>query len=81
MTDNFPHSPEYLARQEARRAAIKEQRERLTWTDAQFLAERDAAYMAQQRGYVQPRIDDLLRDMESDNDSEGYVRFYHTDEG
>ena len=77
----FTHSPEYLARQEARRTAIKVQRERLTWTDAQFLAERDAAYVAEQRGYVQPRIDNLLRDMDNDNDIEGYVRKYGTDEG
>lgn len=77
----FPHSPEYLARQAERQKALDLAKERRNWTDAQFLAERDAEYVAQQRGYVEPTITNIERCMLDDNDIEGYVRFYHTDEG
>lgn len=77
----FPHSPEYLARQVARDKDLIAERERLLWTDAQFLAERDAAYVAEQRKFIVPRIVNIEREMREDTDVEGYVCFYHTDEG
>ena len=80
-TTPFPHSPQYHARQAARQKEIDRLTERLGWTDAQFLAERDAAYVAEQRKYIQPQIENLQRDIRNDNDPEGYVAFYHTDEG
>lgn len=81
MTKAYPDSPEYLARQAKRQIALVTARERLTWTDAEFLAERDAAYVAQQRGYAQPQVETIERDMREDTDEEGYIRFYGTDEG
>ena len=81
MTNAFPHSAEYLARQAARQKALDHLRDKLAWTDAQFLAERDAAYVAQERSYLGPRIASAEREMADDNDTEGYVAFYHTDEG
>lgn len=77
----FPHSPEYIARQASWNKALIAEREKLLWTDAQFLAERDAAYVAEQRSYVVPRIVSIEREMQDDNDTEGYVAFYHTDIG
>lgn len=81
MTDDFPHSPEYLVRQAARQKELARLQERQAWTDAQFLAERDAAYVAQQRSYVGPQIENVKRQMQDDTDIEGYVHKYHTDEG
>ena len=82
MTDaGFPHSKAYLARQAERQRTLDGLRARLTWTDAQWLAERDADYVAQQRGYLGPRIATCEQDMKDDPDTEGYVAKYHTDEG
>jgi len=81
MSDDFPHSPEYFTRQASRQKEIDRLRQRQTWTDAQFLAERDAAYVAEQRKYLGSQIADQERDMQDDNDIEGYVRKYFTDEG
>lgn len=81
MSEDFPHSPEYLARQVERQKVLDDLRQRLTWTDAQFLAERDATYVVQQRAFVGPQIADQERSMRDDTDEEGYIRKYHTDEG
>lgn len=81
MADDFPHSPEYLARQVERQKTLDAERKQLTWTDAQFLAARDAAYVAEQRGFIPYRIKSYERDMADDNDIEGYIRKYGTDEG
>ena len=80
-TTPFPHSPQYFARQTARQREIDRLTERLGWTDAQFLAERDAAYVAAERKCIPYQIETQQRDMRDDNDTEGYVAFYHTDEG
>ena len=84
MTDPtlpFPHSAQFLARQAARQKEIARLTERLGWTDAQFLAERDAVYVADERKCISYQIETQQRDMHDDNDTEGYVAFYHTDEG
>ena len=82
MTDaGFPHSQAYFARQAERQRTLDGLRARLTWTDAQWLAERDADYVAQPRGYLGPRIATCEQDMKDDPDTEGYVAKYHTDEG
>lgn len=80
-SSDFPPSPEYLARQADRQMGLDRYRARLGWTDAQFLAERDAAYVIEQRRYLGPRIDSLQREINDDSDIEGYMRKYHTDEG
>ena len=80
MPDPFPHSSAYLARQSARQAEIDCLKAKQDWTDAQFLAERDAAYVAEQRRLIPAHIETLRRDMADDPDTEGYVAFYHTDE-
>lgn len=76
---NYPPSPEYLARQAERQKKLDFERERRTWTDAQFLAERDAAYIAEQRSFVEPLIADIERDMMGDTDFEGYMQKYGTE--
>ena len=81
MPNDFPHSPQYFARQAARQKAIERERARILWTDAQFLAERDAVYIAEQRELIQYKIETQERYTREDNDSEGYMAFYHTDEG
>ena len=81
MTNEFPHSPAYLARQDKRQKLLDDLRQRLSWTDAQFLAERDATYVAEKRAQLPFMIAGTEREMKDDDDSEGYVAFYHTDEG
>lgn len=81
MTDNFPHSPEYFERQASRQKALGALREKMTWTDAQWLAERDVAYVAQQRSHLRAGIINSEQEMKDDNDPEGYIRYYGTDEG
>ena len=80
-TPDYPPSPEYLARQAKRQKALDALKAKMSWTNAQFLAERDAEYVAKQRSFLGPQIIDCERDIAEDNDTEGYVRKYHTDEG
>ena len=81
MPDDFPHSEAYLARQAARQKDIEKLIERATWSDAQFIAERDNEYVVMERSYISPRIESIKRNIEEDNDIEGYMKKYHTEEG
>ena len=79
--NDFPHSAEYLARQAARQKALARFHEKSAWTDAQIIADRSVAYVAQERSYIGPQIANAEREMQDDPDTEGYVAKYHTDEG
>jgi hypothetical protein len=78
---DFPPSPEYLARQAAWQGKLNELLQRQKWTCRDFLDDRDAKYVEEQRRLLPYLIKDIERSMNDDGDTLGSVRHYGTDEG